>query len=448
MPSPLSEPAGYARRVGLFSGVMMVIGGIIGSGIFRNPQVVAQRVHTPGLTLGTWVLGGAIALIGAFVYGELGARFPRAGGGYVYIRDAYGTLPAFLYGWALLLMVATGAIAAVAVTFANYFIALTGLAIAPNVLAGIAIVALTVVNYLGVKPGAVTQNIFTVLKLAALAVVIGAGLAALAHWLPAPPPAGAPVAAPPSPILALAAALVPVLFSYGGWQQTNYIAEEIIDPERNLPRALVIGVIGVVIVYLLANWTYLATLGPAGLAASEAPAADAMGRLLGPAGRTFITAGIVVSTFGFLNLVILVSPRVYQAMAADGLFFPRLARLHPRYRTPGAALVVQCVWAVLLLGLGTYGALLDYVVFADWITFSATASTLFIYRARARRQAGGDTATFLTPGYPVTPLLFIAAGIYVVVGSIASNPANALKGTALLLAGVPVYLFWRSRAPR
>ncbi|HJP55634.1 MAG TPA: amino acid permease, partial [Gemmatimonadales bacterium] len=161
MPSPKSEPAGYARRVGLFSGVMMVIGGIIGSGIFRNPQVVAQRVHTPGLTLGTWVLGGAIALIGAFVYGELGARFPRAGGGYVYIRDAYGTLPAFLYAWALLLMVATGAIAAVAVTFANYFIALTGLAIAPNVLAGIAIVALTVVNYLGVRPGAVTQNIFT-----------------------------------------------------------------------------------------------------------------------------------------------------------------------------------------------------------------------------------------------------------------------------------------------
>ncbi len=448
MPSPTSGTAGYVRRVGLFSGVMMVIGGIIGSGIFRNPQVVAQRVHTPGLTLGTWVLGGGIALIGAFVYGELGARFPRAGGGYVYIRDAYGTLPAFLYAWALLLMVATGAIAAVAVTFANYFIALTGLAVSPNLLAGIAIVALTVVNYLGVKPGAVTQNIFTVLKLAALAVVIGAGLAALAHWLPAAPRAAAPVTAPANPVLALAAALVPVLFSYGGWQQTNYIAEEIIEPERNLPRALVIGVIGVVVVYLLANYTYLATLGAAGLAASEAPAADAMGRLLGPAGRTFITAGIVVSTFGFLNLVILVSPRVYQAMAADGLFFPRLARLHPRYHTPGAALVVQCIWAVMLLGLGTYGALLDYVVFADWITFSATASTLFIYRARARRQAGGDTATFLTPGYPVTPLLFIAAGIYVVVGSIASNPGNALKGTALLLAGVPVYLFWRSRAAR
>ncbi len=448
MPSPTAAPAGYARRVGLFSGVMMVIGGIIGSGIFRNPQVVAQRVHTPLLTLGVWVVGGVIALIGAFVYGELGARFPRAGGGYVYIRDAYGTLPAFLYAWALLLMVATGAIAAVAVTFANYFIELTGLAVPANLLAGGAIVLLSIVNYVGVRPGAITQNIFTVLKLAALTVVIGAGIAAAAHLIPLAPMVMAPTSAPGSPVLALAAALVPVLFSYGGWQQTNYIAEEIIDPERNLPRALMIGVVGVVIVYLLANYTYIATLGAAGLASSEAPAAAAMGRLLGPAGRKFIAAGIVVSTFGFLNLVILVSPRVYQAMAADGLFFPQLAKLHPTYRTPGAAIIVQCIWAMILLGLGTYGALLDYVVFADWITFAATASTLFVYRARERRSGTSNPATFRTFGYPVTPLLFIAAGVYVVIGSIASNPANALKGSALLAAGVPVYLFWKARSAR
>ncbi len=446
MTLPTDAPVAYARRVGLFSGVMMVIGGIIGSGIFRNPQVVAQRVHTPGLTLGAWVLGGGVALIGAFVYGELGARFPRAGGGYVYIRDAYGTLPAFLYGWSLLLMVATGAIAAVAVTFANYFIALTGLAVSPILLAGVAIVVLTAVNYVGVRPGAITQNIFTVLKLLALAVVIGAGIGAAAHWLPVAPAAAAPTHPPRSLVLGMAAALVPVLFSYGGWQQTNYIAEEIIDPVRNLPRALVIGVIGVVVVYLLANYTYVATLGAAGLAASEAPAADAMGVLLGPAGRTFITAGIVVSTFGFLNLVILVSPRVYQAMAADGIFFPQLATLHPRFRTPTPALVVQCVWAIILLGLGTYGALLDYVVFADWITFAATASTLFVYRARERRgEPGAGVTPFRTFGYPVAPLLFIAAGIYVVVGSVSSNPGNALKGTGLLLAGVPVYLFWKAR---
>ncbi|MEO8226133.1 MAG: amino acid permease [Gemmatimonadota bacterium] len=449
MPTTTEAPVGYARRVGLFSGVMMVIGGIIGSGIFRNPQVVAARVHTPGLTLGAWIIGGVVALIGAFVYGELGARFPRAGGGYVYIRDAYGTLPAFLYAWGLLLMVATGAIAAVAVTFANYFIALTGLAVSPNLLAGAAIVLLSAVNYVGVRPGAITQNLFTVLKLLALAVVIGAGIAFAAHWLPASPPPPDTTQAPKPIALALAAALVPVLFSYGGWQQTNYIAEEIIDPVRNLPRALVIGVIGVIVVYLFANYTYLATLGAAGLAASDAPAADAMGHLLGPAGRTFITVGIVVSTFGFLNLVILVSPRVYQAMAADGLFFPQLARLHPRFRTPTAAIIVQCAWAILLLGLGTYGALLDYVVFADWITFAATASTLFVYRARERRgDLSAGSATFRTFGYPWAPLLFIAAGVYVVIGSIVSNPGNALKGTALLLAGVPVYLFWKNRTAR
>jgi basic amino acid/polyamine antiporter, APA family len=445
----MTSPTTYARRVGLFSGVMMVIGGIIGSGIFRNPQVVAQRVHTPGLILGVWVLGGAVALIGAFVYGELGARFPHAGGGYVYLRDAFGRLPAFLYAWALLLMVATGAIAAVAMTFASYFIALTGLALDPKLLAGAAILLLSAVNYVGVRPGAITQNVFTVLKLAALAVVIVAGLAAAAHLLT---PAGAAPVPPAadtggSVVLALGAALVPVLFSYGGWQQTNFIAAEMVDPERNLPRALVIGVVGVVTVYLLANYTYLATLGAAGLAASEAPAADAMGRLLGPAGRTFITAGIAVSTFGFLNLVILVSPRVYQAMAEDGLFFPQLAHLHPRYRTPTAAIVLQAAWALLLLGLGTYGDLLDYVVFADWLAFGSTAATLFVYRARERR---GElpAPSFRAWGYPVTPLLFVAAAVYVVVGSVASNPANALKGVLLLGLGVPVFLFWRGRQRR
>ncbi|MGZ3458688.1 MAG: APC family permease, partial [Archangium sp.] len=207
---------------------------------------------------------------------------------------------------------------------------------------------------------------------------------------------------------------------------------------------LLLGVIAVVTVYLLANLTYLRTLGAGGLAASSAPAADALGQLLGPEGRTFITAGIALSTFGFLNLVILVSPRVYQAMAADGLFFPRLARLHPRYRTPSAAIVFQAVWAILLTFTGTYGELLDYVVFADWLVFGATAATLFVYRAR--EQAGRvPRARFRVPGYPITPLLFIAAAVYVVVGSVASNPANALKGLVLLGAGVPVFLYWRRR---
>ncbi|NTX12265.1 amino acid permease [Myxococcus sp. CA056] len=434
---------GYSRRVGLFSGVMLVIGGIIGSGIFLNPSIVAQRVHTPALTLGAWLLGGGVALIGAFIYGELGQRIPKAGGSYVYLRDAFGELPAFLNAWGMLLMIATGAIAAVAVTFANYTLALTGLADGYRFpLAVGAIVLLSGINYFGVRPGALTQNVFTVLKLVALAVLVGAGLLLAG----ASPSVGntTPPSPPDSIVLALGAALVPVLFSYGGWQQTNFVAEELVNPERNLPRALLWGVIGVVTVYLLANLTYLRTLGAEGLAASNAPAADALGLLLGPTGRTFITAGVALSTFGFLNLVILVSPRVYQAMAADGLFFPWMARLHPRYHTPSAAIVFQAVWAILLTSTGTYGELLDYVVFADWLVFGATAATLFVYRAR-ERQGQVPRVTYRVPGHPVTPLLFIAAALYVVVGSTASNPLNALKGTLLLGAGVPVFLYWRKR---
>jgi APA family basic amino acid/polyamine antiporter len=421
----------------------MVVGGIIGSGIFLNPAIVAARVRTAVLTLAVWVIGGIIALIGALVYAELGARRPVAGGGYVYLRDAFGRLPAFLYAWTLLLVIATGAIAAVAVTFATYAGSLLGLGPPARVpLAVGAIVLLSAINYAGVKPGAVTQNVFTLLKLAALAALILAGL-----LLPHPAPLlgrMAPLAAG-SEVLAIGAALVPVLFAFGGWQQTNFIAEELIEPELNLPRALLGGVAIVVVVYLLANVAYLRTLGVDGLAASSAPAADAMRALLGGPGATLIAAGIAFSTFGFLNLVILVSPRVYRAMAADGLFFPNLARLHPRYRTPTAAILFQGAWAVILTLTGRYGDLLDYVVFGDWIFFAATASTLFYFRARERRGLERADIRFRMPGYPAGPVLFLLAALYVVMGSIVSNPANAVKGTALMALGVPVFLFWDGR---
>ena len=450
--APDKYPA-YARRLGLFSGTMAVIGGIIGSGIFINPAYVAQRVRIGSLTLGVWVLGGAIALVGAFCFGELGNRSPKAGGGYVYLRDAYGGLPAFLYGWMILLVIGTGAIAAVAVTFARYLgslFALPGAATKPVAIA--AILLLSTVNYVGVKPGAITQNVFTLLKLAALAGLIGAGLL-LRVPLQALAQAGVPPAVPPAPVLAVGAALVPVLFAYGGWQQSNFIAEEMVDAERNLPRALVIGVTVVVAVYLLANVAYLRILGPAGLAASNAPAADAMRYLLGSVGATAIAAGIAISSFGFLNLVILVSPRVYQTMSADGAFFPALARLHPRFRTPGGAIVFQGAWAILLTLTGSYGQLLDYVVFGDWIFFGLVVSTLFVYRRREARAAaatggGAAAAGFRAWGYPVTPALFVMAAIYVVLSSVASNPGNAAIGAFLLLLGVPVYLFWKARTAR
>ncbi len=433
----------YARRLGLFSGTMSVIGGIIGAGIFLNPAIVAQRVGTSTATIGVWVGGGFVALIGAFIYGELGQRRPKVGGGYAYLREAFGPFPAFLYAWGLLLIIAPGAIAAVAVTAGNYGAAFFGVSPAIARPAAVtAILLLTLVNCLGVTFGAVTQNVFTVLKLAAIGMVVVAGIFALGN--PAPPCLDCAALAVPdgggAMIGAVGAALVPVLFSYGGWQQTNFIAEELIEPERNLPRALVLGVVVVVLVYVLANAAYLGALGVTGLAASSAPAADTMEVLLGPAGRVVITAGIVFSTFGFLNLVILVTPRVFQAMAADGLFFERFARLHPRFRTPVAAIVFLGVWSAALVYSGQYGALLDYVVFADWIFFGLTALTLVVFR----RRDGVAGVRFRVPALPVAMTIFVGVAGYVVVGSILSNPGNAVRGAGLLALGLPVYLYWRS----
>lgn len=420
---------------------MAVIGGIIGGGIFRTPASVAERVGTAPLFLTAWVLGGLVALAGAFCYGELGSRRPKAGGGYVYLRETLGPLPAFLYGWALLFVMATGAIAAVAKTFAGYFLALTGLSEALTVPVAVAAIVLLVgINYVGVKPAAVTQNIFTILKLTALAALIAVGLTLAVPYRPLPPPTVLGGGAGGT-VIALGAALVPILFTYGGWQQTNFIAEEIISPERNLPRALVLGVIGVVTVYLLANVVYLRVLGSAGLAQSTAPAADVMRGLLGPVGGTIIAAGIAASTFGFLNLVILVTPRVFQAMAADGVFFPRLARLHPVYRTPTAAILLQGVWSIVLTLNRSFTALVDYVAFGDWIFFGLTVVGLFIYRAR-----GGAAPSFRAPGGIWVPGFFVLAAAYVVASSVGANPGNALIGTGLILLGVPVYLYWRSRA--
>jgi APA family basic amino acid/polyamine antiporter len=431
----------YARKLGLFSGTMAVVGGIIGSGIFRNPAEVVSRVKSPTLTLVAWGIGAVIALAGAFCFAELGARKPKAGGGYVYLRDAFGPLPAFLYAWALLLIISTGATAGVAMTFAGYATTLCGLperAVVPLAVAAIAL--LSAINVVGVKPGAVAQNVLTVLKLAGLALLIGAGVFVGVPAEPAAPALAAPGGF--AAFVAVGSALVPVLFSYGGWQQTNYIAEEMIDAERNLPRALTLGVLVVVVVYLAANVVYLHALGPAALAVSQAPAAEVVTRLVGPLGGKLIGAAIACSTFGFLGLVILVTPRVYQAMAADGLFLPQLARLHPVYRTPSRAIVLQAVWSIVLALSGNYGRLVDYVVFGDWIFFGLTVATLFVYRAR-----GGARPAFETPGYPFVPALFVLAAAYVVISSIAANPGNALIGGLILAAGIPVFYYSRRSTP-
>jgi basic amino acid/polyamine antiporter, APA family len=444
MPESQHNPnaeVGYVRSLGTFSTTMVVIGGIIGAGIFLNPAIVAQRVHSAAFILTAWIIGGGVALIGALAFAELGARRPQAGGGYIYLTEAFGPLAAFLYGWTFLFIINSGGIAAVAVTFARYSVDLLGISTAYiKPLAAALLVALAGVNYFGIRSGSITQNIFTVLKLAALTVLIFVGIF-LARG-------GASATTPTETIhglgvvRALGIALIPVLFAYGGWQYSNNIASEIVDPERTLPRSLGIGIAVVIAVYVLANVAYIRALGPAGLAASLAPAADTMRVVMGPLGGALMAIGIIVSTIGFVNSGILSAPRMLQAMSADGLFFRFASRLHPKYRSPAGGILIQAVWAVALALSGTYGQLLDYVVFGDWIFFGLIVATIFAYR-RLDARTGATPTVFRMPGYPVLPALFVIVAVYVVVSAILSNPRNALLGALLIALGIPAFLFWR-----
>jgi len=435
----------FTRALGPFDATMVVIGGIIGSGIFINPYIVAQRLDSAPAVLGAWAAGGAIAIVGALAYAELGAIAPSAGGQYVYLRDAYHPLAGFLYGWALLAVIETGAIAAVAITFSTYALRLAGYPDTPPVpLAIAALVVLSAINYVGVKPGSRVLNVLVVLKVAALGalIVFGAFAAGQPAWWTATRTASTQV----TPVAAFGFALVPILFAYGGWQNANYVGEEIENPRRNLPLSIVAGTTAVIVIYVLVNVVYLRAMGVEGLAATTTPAADAARRMFGTAGDQFVTAAIAVSTFGFLDLAILAPTRVYYAMAADGLFFPALARLHPRYRTPGVAIVLQTVWSCVLALSGTYGQLLNYVVFADWIFFGMTVATILVFRRTmpiGERPAG----TFKMPAYPVLPVLFALAAACVVTSVIWSDPRSASRGALLLAAGIPVF-YWFSSAER
>ena len=429
------------RALGPFDATMVVVGGIIGAGIFINPSLVAQRLASPGLVLAAWAAGGAIALAGAFAFAELGARIPRAGGQYVYLREGIHPFAGFLFGWASLLMIQGGGLAAVAITFAQYALRLAGASPERGAwLAVAALVLLTAINVAGVKPGSRLLNVLVLLKIGALAALILGGLRA-AQLGPPPPVPSAPPGA--TGILAFGAALVPILFSYGGWQNANVISEEIREPSRTLPRALMAGTAIVLVVYLLVNVVYLAALSRDGLAATLTPAADTVRRLFGPAADRLIAAAIAISTFGFLDLTLLAPTRIYYAMARDGLLPSAFAGLHPRFRTPALAIVLQAAWAIVLVLTGTYGELIDSVVFADWIFFGLTVAALFVFRRR-RTGEGGGAKPFRSPFYPILPALFVAAAAFVVVSVIVSNPRRAGAGTLLLATGVPVY-FWMTR---
>ena len=431
---------------------MIVMGGIVGAGIFINPYVVAQQVHTPVLILGAWVAGGFIALLGAFMYAELAARMPDVGGQYAYLRETYHPAIAFLYGWVLLLVIQTGGMAAVSITFAAYFLDLTGAHASDWLIGAIALAALTIINCLGVKQGSAVQSALMIMKIAAITGLVFCG-AFLLHR-PSQFVFHPLIGERPSwhMLSTFGAAMVPVLFAYGGWQTANFVGAEINQPRRNLPRAQLIGVCGVIALYVGVNWVCLRALGAAGLAQTHTPAPAVMRFVLGSSGVKLIAVSIAVSTLGFLSQSILTAPRVYFAMAEDGLFFRAVARVHPRTRVPVAAILLQSLWTMVIAASGRYEQILNYVVSMDFIFFGLTATCIFVLRRRDRVERAPDLPDvgrrgtgFRVPGHPVTTTLFIAACWLVVANTIYRYPANSLVGMAMLAAGVPVYLVWSAR---
>lgn len=488
-PMPRAEPATLRRELGVLDATMIVVSGVIGGGIFFTPQVVAGSLPHGGWILAVWAAGLLIALAGALTFAELGVRFPDAGGHYVYIRRAFGGLPAFLYGWVLLLIIASGALASLALAFSAYLSAFVPMGEgAQKVLAVGTILLLSALNAVGVRPGGRTVTAITLLKIASLATLVGAGAWALmaagrGSWegALAPAEAGWP---PESLPVAFGAALVPVLFSCGGWQQLNMVGGEVRDPARRIPLALSLGVAIVAAAYLGVNAVYLGALGAGGVAGSASVAADTADALFGPVGARLVTAAVALSILGIANVIILASPRVYFALAGEGIFLSELARVHPRFGTPARAIALQGAWASVLAVIGSIGALVNGVVFADWIFFGLGAASLFVIRRREKGTAPapgepprerpgatppaerggpppregmratvladrrgappGEPRPFRTPGYPWVPGFFVAAAALAVTSAVVAYPAESLLGSGILLVGAGIYL-WRRR---
>ena len=417
---------------------MIVMGGIVGSGIFINQYVVALHVHTPALILGVWLLGGALAMMGAFIWAELANRLPDFGGQYMYLREAYHPLVAFLYGWVLLLVTQTGGMAAVAITFARYYREITGLQAGDGAIAAAVLLGLTAINCIGVRTGSNAQTVLMLMRAAAIAAMVLLGLAlgrGTLHLTPA-------LDAPPSfgLLASIGAAMVPIAFAYGGWQTASFVTGEMKNPSRDLSRGLVAGVLGVVILYLAVNIVCLKVLGARGLAGTRTPASAVMRAVMGGCGAWWIAVGIATSTLGFLSQGILTAPRVYFTMARDGLFFESVGHLSPRTGVPFVAIILQGAAATVIALSGRYEQILNYVVSVDFISFGLTAAALFIVRAKAPGVTG--QSPYRTPGHPYTTALFVLTCAGIVYSCVATAPSDSLIGLAILLGGIPVYLYW------
>jgi len=432
---------GLRTAIGLPSAVMLVIGGIVGVGIFVNPAVVARSLHPPALVLAAWTLGGIIALLGAFVYAELAARIPATGGEYVYLRDIYGRLAGFLFGWTTLLVVHTGGLAAVSIVFAKNLNLLAGGALSERAIVVAVLAGLATVNCLGVKSGNGAQATLGALKLAAIAALIAAGLWVVPHAAPLAP---APLASPTGAAKNFGAAMIPVVFTYGGWQTANYVAGEMKSPARNLARALLAGVITVIALYVLVNIACLRALGVDALGKTLTPVSDVLQLAAGPDGAKLAAAAIALSAIAFLSQGMLTGPRVSFAMARDGLFFRQVALVGEASRVPVTAIILQAVWTCILALSGSYEQILSYVIAMNFLFFGLSASCLFVLRRRETASgAAVPVGLYRAPLHPWSTTLFIFACAAIVACSFWAYPVNSLVGYAILLLGIPPYLYWQ-----
>ena len=444
---------GLRRALRARDGALLTIGAMVGTGIFLAAGDVARAVPHPALVLGVWLAGGALTLAGALAYAELGAMFPRAGGLYHFVREAWGPLPAFLYGWTCLLVIMTGGMAAIGVGFGEYLGALVPAFSSARVVfalggwtvsgaqlaAAIAILVLTAVNHLGVREGTLVQNLFTVSKVAAIAALVVFGLAHGSGAAAPAPPAALALVAP-----AVGVALVAALWTYDGWYALTFAAAEMREPARDLPRALLTGVAVVTVLYVLMNVVYLRTLTVAELAGSARPAEAAAAVLMGARGAAFVTLAVVISSFGCLAATTLYASRIYAPMADDGVFPRVFGRIDERRRTPAAALWLQGAWAAALALTGGYTSLFTYVTFGSLLFHLLGGLALF--RLRATRPAA--PRPYRAHGYPVVPALFVGATLLLAGGTLASAPRQSLLGLLVIGTGLPAYAWWRRRPAR
>jgi APA family basic amino acid/polyamine antiporter len=437
--STKDRPRDLPRVLGLVDVIGILIGSVIGSGIFIVPATMAGQIPSPVVMLSVWVVGGLLSFFGALAFSELGAAYPHAGGMYVYLREAYGPLIAFLFGWTLFLVIDSGAVATLSMAFASkylpYFVELTPVQV--KLVALVFVAVLVAVNYVGVRYGAMLQNAMTAIKLAAVIAVIGAvflfAQGDARHFVePAPEPFSMGL------VGAFGVALVASLWAYKGWEAVSFSAGEVKNPSRVLPLGLLGGTAAIILLYVGANLAYLYVFPTSVIAGSERVASDAMRLAVGGAGAGFIALMILFSIFGAANGNVLTSPRVYYAMARDGLFFHRLADVHPRFLTPHVSILAMGAWSAVLSLSGTFEQLFSYVVFGQWIFFGLTVAAVMVLR----RSQPDMPRPYKTWGYPVTPVVFIAAALYISLNTLINQPINAAAGLLIILSGVPAYLFW------